>query len=159
MYAFTFNMLIANVWLLLSRDPGVPAFVIGFLIGFGLLALFRDLLPDGRDYVRRTLALFAFALYFVRLFVIANFNVAATVLFRSNDRLHPNFLTYDVSNLKPPEILLLSYCITLTPGTVSIRIDDTFSSLIIHALDAQDPDAIRAGIDRDLTQRILRFTR
>ena len=159
MYAFTLNMLIANVWLLLSRDPGVPSFAIGFLIGFGLLALFGDVLPGGRRYVRRVLALISFALYFVRLFLIANFSVAATVLFRSNDRLHPNFITYDVSALNPGEILLLSYCITLTPGTVSIRIDDAFHTLTLHALDAQNPDAIRAGIDRSLTQRILRFTR
>lgn len=159
MYAFTFNMLIASVWLLLSSDPGVPSFLIGCGIGFLLLVLFRDLLPDGRAYVRRALALLRFTLHFARLFVAANFSVAKTVLFRSRDRLHPNFLTYDVAGLTPGEILLLTYCITLTPGTISIRIDDEFNTLIIHALDAQNTDDIRHSIDHDLKQPILAFTR
>lgn len=159
MYAFTLNMVIATIWLLLSSRPGVPAFLIGFVTGYALIAAFRHLLPGGPDYVRRSWALLRFVLSFGWQFLKANFSVAAAVLLRSRDSLNPNFLTYNVADLRPGEILLLTYCITLTPGTVTIRVSDTQDCLIVHALDADHPDEIRRQIDRDLKAPILRFTR
>lgn len=159
MYAFTLNMVIATTWLLLSSHPGVPSFTVGLATGYLLIAAFRSLLPDGPAYIRRSLALLRFALSFARQFVVANFSVAVTVLARSRDALHPNFITYDISGLRPGEILLLTYCITLTPGTVSIQISDDQRNLVVHALEASDPDGIRRQIDRDLKQPILAFTR
>lgn len=159
MYPFTINMLIATIWLLLSSQPGVSSFVIGFLTGYAILALFRKLLPGGEAYVRRSLALLRFSLHFSWQFVVANFSVARTVLFHRTADLRPGFVACDVSALKPGEILLLTYCITLTPGTVSIKLADDFGRLIVHALDARDPDAIRRDINRQIVQPMLAFTR
>ncbi len=159
MTALAINLVLATLWLLLSRQPSTADFVIGYLLGYGLIALFRPLLPGGPDYIRRSLALVRFAGLFAWQFLIANLSVAATVLFRSRERLSPNYVTYDISALRPGEILLLSYCITLTPGTVSIRVSDDARTLILHALDAEDPAAIRASLDRDLVAPILAFTR
>ena len=159
MIAFTLNPIMATLWLLLSNDPGVPSFILGFITGYLIIAGFRGLLPGGAAYVRRTRALVRFALYFLWQFLVANFSVAQVVLFRSRDRLRPDFVELDVAALRPPEILLLSYCITLTPGTVSIRISDDFHTLTVHALDAADPAAIQRDINRQLIQPILAFTR
>lgn len=159
MYAFTLNMVIATIWLLLSRQPTVPDFVLGFALGYAVIAAFRSLLPDGVMYIRRSIAFFRFLALFLKAFVLANFSVAATVLFRSRHDLQPDFLAYDVAGLRRGEILLLSYCITLTPGTMTIRVADDFQHLVIHALDAAEPDAIRRQIDRELKEPILAFTR
>lgn len=159
MNAVALNLVIATIWLLLSREPSTAVFVIGYVVGYGLIALFRSLVPGGPAYIRRSVALVRFAFFFAWQFLVANFSVAAVVLLRPRDRLAPNYLTYDTSGLTPGEILLLCYCITLTPGTVSIRVSEDRKTLVIHALDAADPEAIRASILRDLQQPIQAFTR
>lgn len=159
MYAASLNFVIATIWLLLSGKPSVPTFILGFIAGFLGIAAFRSLLPGGPAYVRRSLAFLRFTILFAQEFLLANFSVAATVLLRSRDALHPNFITYDIRDLRPGEILLLTYCITLTPGTMSIRVTDDFSSLIIHALDAEEPDRIRQSIDLRIRKPMLAFTR
>jgi len=152
------NLAIALVWLLLSQEPSTATFAIGFLIGYGFVAAFRAVLGS-ESYVRASLAFGWFVLVFAREFLVANVKVAWVVLFRRRAALHPNFITYEVTGLTPFEILLLSYCISLTPGTTTVRVSDDFRTLILHALDADDPDAIRAGIDRTLKRGILAFTR
>jgi multicomponent Na+:H+ antiporter subunit E len=158
MKSFLLNLVIAMVWLLLSHDPSAVTLVIGFLVGFAFVAAFRGVLGS-EHYVRSAFAFLRFVLIFSREFLVANLKVAWTVLARCRAELHPNFITYDVAGLTPFEILLLSYCISLTPGTTTVQITDDFQTLIVHALDADEPDAIRASIDRTLKQSILSFTR
>jgi multicomponent Na+:H+ antiporter subunit E len=158
MKIFTLNLLIAVIWLLLSHRRTTTAFFIGFFIGFVMIAAFNRVIGGG-DYTRRSLAAVRFALIFAREFVTANLSVAAVVLFRRAESIHPNFLTYDVTGMRPMEILLLSYCITLTPGTTTVQISDDHAHLVVHALDTDRPDLIRSRIDRNLKEPILRFMR
>lgn len=152
------NLFVAVVWLLLSADPSPASFAIGGLMGFALLAALPDLLGS-RDYVRRVLALLRFGLVFTREFIVSNVTVAKLVLSRDPTRLRPDFIAYDTTGMRPYEILLLSYCLTLTPGTTSVEMSEDFRTLMIHALDADDPDAVRASLDRTLKHGILAFTR
>jgi multisubunit Na+/H+ antiporter MnhE subunit len=152
------NLLVAVIWLLLSRAPSPMVFAIGFLLGFLFVAAFRPLLGS-ESYIRRTIALLRFLALFTSEFFVANGKVAWVVLFRARESLHPNFITYDVAGLTRIEILLMSYCISLTPGTTTVDVAPDFRTLIVHALDADRPDDIRAGIDRTLKRGILSFTR
>lgn len=158
MKSFSLNLLIAIIWMLLSAEPSVAAFVLGGLVGFALLAVFHRVLGSG-EYLRRGFALARFALVFTREFLVANASVVWIVLFRPNESLHPNFVTYDVAGMKPFEILLLSYCISLTPGSTTVKVTDDFQTLVLHTLDAEDAAAIRARLDRVLKRGILSFTR
>lgn len=158
MKSFLLNLVIALVWLLLSDRPSPAALAVGLLLGFVLLAAFRPLLGS-EDYVRRCVGVVRFTVLFLREFLVANVKVAAVVLFRSRATLAPNFLTYDVSDLKPMEILILCYCITLTPGTTAVEVSQDQRTLVVHALDAQQPDGVRAQIDRTLKRPLLQFTR
>lgn len=158
MIAFGLNLLIAVMWLLLSQAPSAAGFGIGFGVGFAFVAAFRSVI-GGEAYVRRCVAFVRFLLVFTREFLVANVKVAGVVLFRSRESLHPNFITFDVAGLTPAEILLLSYCITLTPGTTTVEVAADFQTLVVHSLDAEQPDQIRAELDRTLKQSILAFTR
>lgn len=158
MIAFGLNLLIAVMWLLLSQAPSAPVFVVGYALGFALVAAFRGVI-GGENYVRRSVAFIGFLLVFTREFLVANVKVAGTVLFRARESLHPNFFTYDVAGLTRHEILLLSYCISLTPGTTTVDVAPDFQTLVLHALDADQPDQARAEIDRTLKRSILAFTR
>jgi multicomponent Na+:H+ antiporter subunit E len=158
MMSFLLNLAIMLVWLLLNEDMSPFTLACGYLIGFAFVAAFRTV-PGSERYVRATLAFLRFALIFFREFLVANAKVARAVLTRRRQDLHPNFLTYDVAGLTRFEILLLSYCISLTPGTTTVQVSDDFQTLILHAMDADSPDAIRVGIDRTLKRGILSFTR
>jgi multicomponent Na+:H+ antiporter subunit E len=158
MKSFGLNVAVALIWLLLSEESTPVTFGIGFVIGFVFLGVFRPILGSDH-YVRAVVAFSRFLVIFSREFIVANAKVISAVLFRSKHSLHPNFITYDVGGLSRPEILLLSYCISLTPGTTTVDVAEDFRTLIIHVLDADSPDEIRAAIDRTLKDSILRFTR
>ncbi len=117
----------------------------------------RDAGPRG--WGARALGFALFIPTFLRELVLANLSVARTVLFRRVADLAPDFLEYDVSGLRPLEIVVLTHCITLTPGTTSVKLDDACTRLVVHALDGREPDEICLSIKRSLEDPILRWTR
>lgn len=158
MFSLVLNVLIAVMWLLLSSEPSIATFVIGFLMGTGMLTIFRDVLPRDQ-YVKRVTGFVRFCFIFLREFVVANLDMVRTVLFQSKEELYPNFLTLDVAGLKRWEIVLLTHCISLTPGSTSVQISDDFNTVMVHALAAEDPAAVRRQINQTLRQAILEFSR
>lgn len=170
MSLFLLNLFLASVWLMLSEDPGLGSFIAGFIFSFGLLAVFRhiydypqkkanlDLGPPS-DYVTRVVGFLSFAIWFVWEFLLSNVRVASTVLFVSNAKIQPHIIKMDVSRLTNFEIVFLANCITLTPGTSTIKVSDDHDVLYFHALDADNPDDVLASVEKGMLPKILRFTR
>ena len=111
-----------------------------------------------RSLVRRGWGLIVFAVCFAKELVLANIAVARTVLFQQREEFAPDFLSYDLSGLSAFEIVVLTHCITLTPGTTSVEVSDDHRTLLVHALDARDPDAVRASIKTGLEKPLLAWT-
>jgi multisubunit Na+/H+ antiporter MnhE subunit len=105
------------------------------------------------------LSFVGFILCFIRELVLANIAVARTVLFTPRSALAPGFLEYDLRGLRPFEIVVLTHCITLTPGTTSVEVCQDQLTLVIHALDARDHDAVRLSIKNGLEKPLLAWTR
>lgn len=158
MRSLVLNVLVAVIWLLLQNQPTLLDFFIGSALGFLLLFLFRPVLHSG-DYVRRVIAANVFVGVFAWEFIRACAQLIRFTLFVPVDRLRPDFLIYDVSDLNRLEILLLSHCVSLTPGTCTVDISHDFTRLYLHVLDCPDPAAVRASIDQTLKRGILAFTR
>jgi multicomponent K+:H+ antiporter subunit E len=58
-------------------------------------------------------------------------------------------------DIKTPEaITMLAGTITLTPGTVSADLSDEGHCLLVHALDADDADAVRDDIKQRYEARL-----
>ncbi len=110
-------------------------------------------------YFRRILAFVYFLGYFLIIFVKANVSIGAAILFQSIECMEPNIISMDVSDLEKWEIILLSQCITLTPGTTTIEITKDLKIIYIHAFDAKDPKKVIKSIEKSLKNPILRFTR
>lgn len=158
MISFGINALIALLWLLLSSTPNLGSLVFGWIFGFAIVFAFQRLLGS-QGYVQRTFAFCRFLVLFVREVSLSTFEIARAVLFKPIRDIDPDFIQLDVSDLSKGEILLLSHCITLTPGTTSVDISKDFRVLTVHAFDAADPDAVRASIQSGLRDPILAFTR
>lgn len=152
------NLAIAAIWLLLQSELTLSGFFLGFVLGFGLIALFREVLHS-HDYVRRMVAGVRFAGVFTQAFLLSSFQVLRISLFSSMRSLNPRIITYDIEGLTKLETLLLSHAISLTPGTTTVAIGAGFRYLILHVLEADNPDEVRDSIDRTLKRGILAFTR
>ncbi len=92
-------------------------------------------------------------------FLRACFEVAGVVLLTPTRRLRPGFLVYPAGELTRLEALLLSYCITLTPGTTTADYDPERGHMIVHSLGIQSDEQVRDGIKRRLHDPIMAFTR
>jgi len=64
--------------------------------------------------------------------IVANFEVAWIVLTVPNARLKPAWIVVPLDLRQPEAITVLAGTITLTPGTVSVEIEDRSS--LVHAL-------------------------
>jgi len=156
--SLTLNLLIGFIWILLQPAPSGGGFVIGFALGFALIALFKPVLKSD-DYVRRAVAMIRFIGLFSREFVLSSWQLAYAALFRRADSLTPRIISYDTRGLTHFEALLLSHSISLTPGTTTIDIAPDLSNFTLHVLDCTSADAVCGGIDRTLKRGILAFTR
>lgn len=158
MRAFAFNLIIAGIWILLSDSPGLDTFFIGFIIGFIFLLIFSAA-AESNDYVNRVIAFIKFIFIFLREFIKSNITVAIIVLAKKRSDIHPGFFHYDVSDLNRVEIYVLSHCITLTPGTCVVDWDEQKESLVVHVLHTCNMHDVKQGIDQNIKDNILKFTR
>ncbi|CAM2863608.1 Na+/H+ antiporter subunit E [Rariglobus hedericola] len=107
----------------------------------------------------RAIGFAAFLFHFARELVLANIAVAKSVLFQPVSALVPDFISYPLDGLSDFEIVVLTHCITLTPGTTSVEVSEDRTTLVVHALDARDPQGVCDGIKKTLETPILAWTR
>lgn len=157
MHCFSINLGIALIWLFLARGA-IPSFLFGWMAGFGLLAAFPEVFGS-HEYVRRKIAFARFVIVFLREFLMANVHLSWAIIVRSRNKMHPNFITYDVEGLSKLELFILAQCISLTPGTTSVEVCEDQKKLVLHAFDADEPQRVRDQLDKTLKQAILAFTR
>lgn len=138
------SVLLIVVWLLMANAITVGGLVVGTVIGI-LLPIFTGPFWPGRPGVNYRAGI---AYIFVVLWdiVIANFEVAAIILFRRNRDLKPAWLVIPMELETPEAITVFAGTISLTPGTVSADVSSCGNYLLVHALHAPDPAAEIARI-------------
>jgi multicomponent K+:H+ antiporter subunit E len=80
--------------------------------------------------------------------------VAYTIIFKSNRSIHSRWVTIPLELTSPEAITVLAGTITMTPGTVSADLAADGRSLLVHCLDAEDPDAVRDEIKHRYERRL-----
>jgi multisubunit Na+/H+ antiporter MnhE subunit len=158
MTAFLLNLVLAFLWSV-WQGFGLDTLALGFVAGMAVLRLCLPLAPSQAPYFRRVGGFIAFLLIFAREMWNSTKAVANTVFRTDLEDLHPNLVALNTEGLTGLEILLLTHCITLTPGTTSVDVADDKSWILVHALDGRDPQAVRDSIETALRDAILRFTR
>jgi multicomponent K+:H+ antiporter subunit E len=89
--------------------------------------------------------------------LVANIAVARIVLFRRNADIDSRWITVPLELRSPEAITVLAGTITLTPGTVTAEMSSCGRALLVHALHAPDPDAVREDIKTRYEARLLRI--
>ncbi|MGO2241336.1 MAG: Na+/H+ antiporter subunit E [Halomonas sp.] len=134
------SLLLLVVWLLLVRSYAIGQFVLG-----GSLAILIPLLThrfwDARPRITKPFALMRFLFRVLGDIVVANFEVAYLIT-NPWRKLRPHFIEYPLILEERFTITLLASTISLTPGTVSANLRLDGKSLLIHALDVGDEEAL-----------------
>ncbi len=148
------TLLLTLVWILLVNGPSAGSLLMGLGLGIVLPLLTRSFWPD-RPVVRAPLRVVEYGLVVLWDICVANVQVAYLVLFKRPEELRSRFLVVPLDTRIPEAIVTLAGTITMTPGTVSCDISADGRSLLVHALDAPDPEAVVATIKQRYERRLL----
>jgi multicomponent K+:H+ antiporter subunit E len=138
---------------MLVNSVTVGAVILGFAFGI-LIPLLTSAYWPNRPKLRRPLKVVSYVLIVVWDICVANLVVAKTILFRRNADLRSNWVTIPLDLSSPEAITVLAGTITMTPGTVSSDVSACGRALLVHCLDAPDPDAVRNDIKYRYERRL-----
>lgn len=150
------SVTLVGLWFLLVNQWKLGSLVMAVLLATLIPLLSSRWWPD-RPTVRRPLALVAYVLLVLRDVIVANFQVARIILFLPNDRIRSAWIAVPLDLTSPEAISLLAGTITMTPGTLTADLSDDGRALLIHALHAPDPDAVRDEIKSRYETRLKRI--
>lgn len=148
------TLLIVIMWMLALNTVSFGDLVVALVLGIAIPLFTAPFWPD-RPSVRLGLPLVRYALLVVWDIVIANFEVAAIILFRKSRDLRPAWLAIPLDVTSTEAITVLAGTISLTPGTVSCDISTDGRHLLVHALDCADPAAEIARIKARYERRLM----
>lgn len=147
------TVLLTAVWMLLQQTTSPGMAVFGLILGMIIPIATARWWPD-RPKGIKPVPLIRYALLVIWDIVVANVQVAWIVLTRPNAQIRSVWVVVPLDVKTPEAITMLAATITLTPGTVSADLSDSGQSLLVHALDAADPDAVRDEIKSRYERRI-----
>jgi multicomponent K+:H+ antiporter subunit E len=147
------SLLLAVCWLWLNNTLTPGHAVLGAVLGVGIPYFTRRFWPEPL-VIRRPLRVVEYAAVVLYDVVVANLEVAAIIL-GPLSRLRPAFVRVPLDIRTDFAVTVLASTVTLTPGTVSVEIEDDAAGgrvLVVHALRGLDP----AGMARTIKQRYER---
>lgn len=131
------SLLLVVMWVVMVSDLTFGTLFLGIVFGI-LVPIFTAPWWPERPPVRLVPALGYLGIVLWDI-VVANFHVAAIILFKPNRNLKPAWLTIPLDLTSPEAITVFAGTISLTPGTVSSDISACGQYLLVHALHAPDP--------------------
>jgi multicomponent K+:H+ antiporter subunit E len=147
------TLLLAVVWTLLQNDVSAGMIVFGLILGV-IIPLGTSVWWPDRSEGFRMGRMIGYVMIVMWDIMVANIQVAWIVLTRPNSKLRPAWVIVPLDLRKPEAITILAGTITLTPGTVSADLSNEGHSLLVHALDTDDPDVVRDEIKNRYERRL-----
>jgi len=146
------SILLALAWTALQGEVTLANLLVGYIVGYAILAFLGrgGVMPS--TLVSRTVHAFGLAGFFGWELLIANFRVAGDVL-RGN-RIEPAVVAIPLDITTDGEILLLSMLINITPGSVTIDLADDRQTLYVHVMHMKSPDETRREIKDGFERRV-----
>lgn len=152
------NILLALVWCLFQESLKLHEFLIGAVLGYGVIYLLKTVLDDengpqpavhAKSVFILLLHTMLYAVVFLYELIKANVDVVKIVL-SPQLNMTPGIIAYQLDVKTDGGITLLANSITLTPGTLSIDISEDRKILYIHALHMEDADELEQSIRNSL---------
>jgi multicomponent Na+:H+ antiporter subunit E len=151
MNLFAFNIVLAVVWAALTASFTLLSLLVGFVLGFFALWLAQPLFEQRQGYFLRVWRILRLTGYFLYELVVSSVRVAWDVV-TPRHLSNPAIIEMPLDVKSDLEILLVTNLISLTPGTLSLDVTPDRSTLIVHAMFADDPEALvrdlKGGMER-----------
>jgi multicomponent Na+:H+ antiporter subunit E len=150
------SLLLALAWAALQGEVTLANLLVGYGIGYVLLALLAKggVLPS--TLTSRTVHAVGLAAFFTWELVLANVRVALDVI-RPRTGIRPAVVAIPLDVTSDGEILLLSMLINITPGSVTIDLSDDRRTLYVHVMHMNSPEASRRDIKEGFERRVKRL--
>jgi multicomponent Na+:H+ antiporter subunit E len=142
-------------WAALQGEITLANLIVGYGIGYVILALLGKGGAMPSTLARRTVNAIALAAFFVWELMLANVRVAGDVL-RPRTAIRPAVVAIPLDVTSDGEILLLSMLINITPGSVTIDLSEDRRTLYVHVMHMTSPEATRREIKRGFERRVKR---
>jgi multicomponent Na+:H+ antiporter subunit E len=150
---FLGSILLALAWAALQGDITLANLLVGYAVGYVILALLAKggVMPS--TLASRTAHAAGLAGFFLRELLLANVRVAADVL-RPRTRIRPAVVGIPLDVTSDGEILLLSMLINITPGSVTIDLSEDRRTLYVHVMHMTSAEATRREIKEGFERRV-----
>jgi multicomponent K+:H+ antiporter subunit E len=150
------TLTLIGVWVLLVNHLDIGTLVMAGILATGVPHFTSVWWPD-RPRVKAPLALLSYTALVLWDVILANFQVARIILFMPADRIRSAWIRVPLDLRSPEAITLLAGTITMTPGTLTADMSACGTALLVHALHAPDPDAVRDEIKARYETRLKRI--
>lgn len=108
----------------------------------------------GERAVVRPLALASLLAWFTWKLVEANLRVALAVVLPSSSQMRTAVVRVDLPGCTPGIVTLVANGVSLTPGTLTIEVDEAGPSLLVHVMQFESEEALRRDV-LDLERRTV----
>lgn len=150
MNVFATNIVLAAIWAALLGELSLFNLASGFALGFAALWVVQPL-TGASSYFFRVWAWAKLVVMFHYELIVSSIDVAWDVL-TPRHRARPAIIDMPLDVKTDAGILLVTNLISLTPGTLSLDVTDDRKTLKIHAMFADDPEALlrslKCGMER-----------
>jgi multicomponent K+:H+ antiporter subunit E len=150
------SALLVITWMLLVNRNALGSLLMAVILATVIPLATAAYWPN-RPHLRRPLALIPYLALVLWDVIVANIQVARIILFLPADQIRSAWITVPLDLTAPEAITLLAGSVTMTPGTLTADMSKDGRALLIHALHAPDPDAIRDEIKSRYEARLIRI--
>ena len=153
MNLFAVNILLAIVWSGLTSSFTLTSLMTGYVVGLAALWMAQPLFHEPGGYFLRVWRVPKLAAFFLYELVVSSLRVAWDVVTPTH-RSRPAIIEVPLDVTTEMEILAVTNLISLTPGTLSIDVTPDRKTLIVHAMFADDPDALVAELKNGMERLV-----
>ena len=153
MSAFGLNLTLSLAWVAFTGSVSLAGVLTGFVIGYGALWLIQPLIGTS-SYFRRVTAWIKLIVMFHYELIVSSFAVAMDVV-TPKHRANPALIEVPLDVKTDTGILLVTNLISLTPGTLSLDVSKDRKTLLVHAMFADDPEAIKLDLKTGMERWVI----
>lgn len=157
MTGLVFNLMLMLAWSAITGLFSLGNLAVGFVLGYATIAFALSDEPAFADYQRKIPRLLSFIVFFFKALVQSNLRVAYDVLTPTH-LMKPAVISMPLRANTAGEITVLANVITLTPGTLSLDIDEQAGVLYIHVMYLDKEEETLAELQA-LESRVLELMR
>jgi multicomponent Na+:H+ antiporter subunit E len=153
MNVFGLNIVLAIAWVAFTGTVSLAGLISGFVVGYCALWLIQPLIGTS-SYFRRVTAWIKLIVMFNYELLVSSLAVAIDIL-TPRHRARPAIIEVPLDVKSDAGILLVTNLISLTPGTLSLDVSEDRKTLLVHAMFADDQEAIRRSLKDGMERWVI----